>query len=265
MHPRRPLFGSPFAQEGCEVDAFSRRRGSLGPVSKGRWTFDSPLPLPEASQVLRLEPLASPLQAHPHGDVRDVASGYVSIEGPPADPQQLGGLVGGEEGRQRHQSSTRRVRDGKANAQELKLTDEVEGRDSMIGNCAAEVIAAYVSNNHVALSDLPALIASVHASLTQMATGQQDASVEALEKLSPAQIRKSITPDALISFIDGKPYKVLRRHLSVYGLTPASYCQRFGLPADYPMVAPSYSERRSALARNLGLGNHGRGRAKSAA
>jgi predicted transcriptional regulator len=145
------------------------------------------------------------------------------------------------------------------------MTDVVEGRDSTIGNCAAEVVAAYVSNNHVALSDLPALIASVHASLARMATGQQDAPVESSEKLSSAQIRKSITPDALISFIDGKPYKTLKRHLGTHGLDPDSYRARYGLPADYPMVAPSYSERRSALARNLGLGNHGRGRAKSAA
>jgi len=145
------------------------------------------------------------------------------------------------------------------------MTDVVEGRDSTIGNCAAGVIAAYVSNNHVAPGDLPALIASVHASLVRMATGRQDAPVESSEKPSPAQIRKSISPDALISFIDGKPYKTLKRHLSRHGMDPDSYRARYGLPHDYPMVTSSYSEQRSTLARSAGLGNRKRGSAKGGA
>ncbi|MCP1557927.1 UNVERIFIED_ORG: putative transcriptional regulator [Methylobacterium sp. SuP10 SLI 274] len=67
------------------------------------------------------------------------------------------------------------------------------------------------------------------------------------------QVRKSITPDALISFIDGKPYKTLKRHLSAHGLDPYSYCQRYGLPNDYPMVAAAYAARRSELAKSIGL------------
>jgi predicted transcriptional regulator len=142
------------------------------------------------------------------------------------------------------------------------MSVEIEGRDSAIGSCVTEVVAAYVSNNHVALGDLPALIASVHASLAGMANGRQGVPAEATEKPGAAQIRKSITPDALISFIDGKPYKTLKRHLGTHGLDPDSYRARYGLPADYPMVAPSYSERRSALAHSAGLGRQRRGRAK---
>ena len=77
---------------------------------------------------------------------------------------------------------------------------------------------------------------------------------EAVVKLTAAQIRKSITPDALISFIDGKPYKMLQRHLTAHGLTTNAYRERFGLPLNYPMTALSYSAARSALARKMGLG-----------
>jgi predicted transcriptional regulator len=77
-------------------------------------------------------------------------------------------------------------------------------------------------------------------------------------KATPAQIRKSITRDALISFEDGKPYKTLKRHLTTFGLTIEQYRAKWGLPADYPTVAPSYSEARSAMAKALGLGQGGR-------
>jgi predicted transcriptional regulator len=74
---------------------------------------------------------------------------------------------------------------------------------------------------------------------------------------TPARIRKSITPDALISFFDGKPYKTLKRHLAVHGLTPRSYCERYGQPAGYPMTAPNYSAQRAGLAKGFGLGQPG--------
>ena len=84
-------------------------------------------------------------------------------------------------------------------------------------------------------------------------------------RATPAQIRKSVTPDALISFIDGKPYKTLRRHLTLRGLTPEQYRAKWGLAPDYPMTSASYSEQRSELARALGLGQQRRkGVAKSA-
>lgn len=120
----------------------------------------------------------------------------------------------------------------------------------------ADIVCAYVSNNHVAPADLPALIANVHAALAALSEGgaAQRAPEVPVEKVTPAQVRKSVTPDALISFIDGKPYKTLKRHLTKFGFTPATYRERYGLPSDYPMVAPSYSETRSSLARSLGLG-----------
>lgn len=117
----------------------------------------------------------------------------------------------------------------------------------------AEIVSAYVSNNRVQPADLPALVSSVHAAIGGLgkAVGPAEPSIE---KPTPAQIKKSITPDALISFLDGKPYKTLKRHLTKHGLDPASYRERFGLPHDYPLTATRYSEARSSLARTLGLG-----------
>ena len=88
--------------------------------------------------------------------------------------------------------------------------------------------------------------------------------VETVTKATPAQIRKSITPEALISFEDGKPYKTLKRHLTTHGMTVAEYKAKWGLPNDYPTTAPAYSEARSAMAKALGLGQGGR-KAKSPA
>ncbi|MGH1571066.1 MucR family transcriptional regulator [Methylobacterium sp. P31] len=117
----------------------------------------------------------------------------------------------------------------------------------------ADIVAAYVSSNSVPVAELPNLISGIHSALSSL--GQGGASeAPAIEKLTPAQIRKSITPDALISFIDGKPYKTLKRHLSTHGLTFQEYRERFGLPRVYPSVAASYSEQRSAMARSIGLG-----------
>ncbi|SFM52423.1 transcriptional regulator, MucR family [Methylobacterium pseudosasicola] len=117
----------------------------------------------------------------------------------------------------------------------------------------AGVVSAYVSNNHLQPSEIATLIASTHAALTGLGQGSAP-EAPAVERLTPAQIRKSITPDALISFVDGKPYKTLKRHLSGNGMTIEQYRERYGLPRDYPSTAASYSEQRSALARSLGLG-----------
>ncbi|MGH1590541.1 MucR family transcriptional regulator [Methylobacterium phyllosphaerae] len=117
----------------------------------------------------------------------------------------------------------------------------------------ATVVAAYVSNNSVRPADLPALLSEVHAAITGL--NRTSASAESkVEKPTPSQIRKSITPDALISFIDGKPYKTLKRHLNRAGMTIEEYRERFGLPRDYPSTAANYSAQRSALAKSLGLG-----------
>ncbi len=130
--------------------------------------------------------------------------------------------------------------------------DLTPGIDTAI-DYTINIVANYVRANHVPPAELPGLIASVHAAIAGL--GQPAAPAEAASELpTPAQIRKSITQDALTSFIDGKPYKTLKRHLTSHGLDPRSYRERFGLPADYPMVAPSYAEQRSALAKSIGLG-----------
>lgn len=115
---------------------------------------------------------------------------------------------------------------------------------------AADIVSAYVTKNAVPVGELPGLIASVHAALRGLTAPKEEP-----PKLEPAvPIRKSVTPDYLISLEDGKKYKTLKRHLTGLGLTPDEYRKKWGLPPDYPMVAPSYAERRSELARATGLG-----------
>ena len=129
---------------------------------------------------------------------------------------------------------------------------------------AAEIVSAYVANNTVSASDLPALISSVHQALA--ATAQPTLGEPAIPeqtRAKPAEIKRSITPDHLISFEDGQRYKSLKRHLTKRGLTPAEYRAKWGLPADYPMVAPNYAAQRSELARAMGLG-HSRRKAQPA-
>ena len=121
-----------------------------------------------------------------------------------------------------------------------------------------DVVAAYVSNNSIPTTELPALIASIHEALNNVGTGPVQAVAEVIERPTPAQIRKSIRPDGLVSFIDGKSYKTLKRHLTKHGLDPHSYRDRYGLPADYPTTSANYSAQRSALAKSLGLGQPGR-------
>ena len=117
---------------------------------------------------------------------------------------------------------------------------------------AAEVVAAYVSNNPVPKADLPDLILAVHSSLTGLGKDSVELQVEVKPPAVP--VRKSITPDFLICLEDGKKFKSLRRHLGALGLTPEQYRVKWKLPSDYPMVAPNYAAHRSALARKFGLG-----------
>ncbi|AWN47536.1 MucR family transcriptional regulator [Methylobacterium terrae] len=116
----------------------------------------------------------------------------------------------------------------------------------------SDIVGAYVSNNNVPVAELSGLIASVHATLSGL--GQPVAAPIEDHKVTAAQIRKSITPDAITSFLDGKPYKSLKRHLTTRGMTPDEYRKKFGLGHDYPMVAASYAAQRSELAKSLGLG-----------
>ena len=132
--------------------------------------------------------------------------------------------------------------------------------DSKLVELTAEIASSFVANNNVAQSELPALIASIHTALSTVgAASNSPVGPEVVLKRTPAQIRKSITPDALISFIDGKPYKTLKRHLTTHGETIASYKEKYGLPVDYPSTTPNYSAARSAMARSAGLGKLSRG------
>jgi len=128
----------------------------------------------------------------------------------------------------------------------------------------SDIVAAYVSKNSVRPADLPALLAEVHGALSGL-NGPSASAEPKMEKATPSQIRKSITPDALISFIDGKPYKTLKRHLTGAGLTFEEYRERFGLPRDYPTTAANYSAMRAEFARNAGLGTQRRNAAPKAA
>ena len=135
------------------------------------------------------------------------------------------------------------------------MSENTENQTANFVELAGDIISAYVSNNPVRPADLPDLIRQVHTALQALATGAAAESPEAeIEKPTAAQIRKSVTPGSLVSFLDGRSYKTLKRHLSTHGLDPQSYRQRYGLPADYPMVAPEYAAQRSALAKAAGLG-----------
>jgi len=137
-------------------------------------------------------------------------------------------------------------------AESIDVSDEPQAQQPEFIDLAADIVSAYVTNNSIQAADLPGLIASVHASLSGL--GQPAATPVEDHKVTPAQIRKSVTPDALISFIDGKPYKSLKRHLTSNGTSPDEYRQKYGLPRDYPMVAATYAAQRSELAKSLGLG-----------
>lgn len=121
----------------------------------------------------------------------------------------------------------------------------------------ADIVSAYVSNNSVTANDLPALIGEVHAALGRLTGKVEDAPVEVQK---PAiSVRKSITPDYIICLEDGKKFKSLKRHLRTqYNMTPEQYREKWGLAADYPMVAPNYAEARSKLAKEMGLGQQRR-------
>jgi predicted transcriptional regulator len=129
--------------------------------------------------------------------------------------------------------------------------------DGELQKIVGQVAAAYFSNSHVMPSEISTVISHIAHSLLAVGGPAPEAPAEAVAppKLTPAQIRKSITREALISFEDNKPYKTLRRHLAVRGLTPDDYKGKWGLPKDYPMVAPAYSEARSSMAKALGLGS----------
>jgi predicted transcriptional regulator len=127
-----------------------------------------------------------------------------------------------------------------------------QGAEDTLLTLTADIVAAHVSNNSVAVNDLPNLIQNVHAALTGIS--QSSAAPEA--KPEPkVSIRSSVKPDYIVCLEDGKRLKMLKRHLMThYNLTPDQYRQKWGLSADYPMVAPNYAEQRRTLAKSIGLG-----------
>ena len=117
----------------------------------------------------------------------------------------------------------------------------------------ADIVSAYVSNNKIGTSDLGKLIEDVHTALQRAPSAQVAPEPEKREPAVP--IRRSITPDYIVSLEDGRKFKSLKRHLkNTYGLTPDEYRAKWGLPRDYPMVAPNYAKARSELAKSMGLG-----------
>ena len=119
---------------------------------------------------------------------------------------------------------------------------------------AAEIVAAFVSNNPLPKSELPALIHALHSAVERLAAEPGDAPPQVEAKTPAVPIRRSITPDFLICLDDGKRFKSLRRHLATLGMTPEQYRTKWNLPSTYPMVAPNYTAQRSALAKNMGFG-----------
>ncbi len=128
---------------------------------------------------------------------------------------------------------------------------------SEIIEMTTDIVSAYVGNNAIAAADLPNLIQNVHRALAEVASGE---AVEAVEPQEPAvSVKKSITPDYLICLEDGRKFKSLKRHLRTkYDMSPDEYRTKWGLPRDYPMVAPNYAKARSELAKQMGLGQGGR-------
>jgi predicted transcriptional regulator len=122
----------------------------------------------------------------------------------------------------------------------------------------AHIVSAYVSNNTVSSAEIPGLISQVYSALMRVSGGQ---AVAPAEPLKPAvSVKRSITPEYLVCLEDGKKFKSLKRHLRTqYDMTPEKYREKWGLPSDYPMVAPNYAAARSQLAKQMGLGQQRRG------
>ena len=141
------------------------------------------------------------------------------------------------------------------------MSESGNGTGTNLIALTAEIVSAYLSNNPVAASDIPALINQVHSALIRVSDGS---AVEAPDVLKPAvPPKRSVTPEYIVCLEDGKKFKSLKRHLRTqYDMTPEQYRDKWNLPPDYPMVAPSYAAARSELAKQMGLGQQRRRRAK---
>jgi predicted transcriptional regulator len=136
------------------------------------------------------------------------------------------------------------------------MTDVAPESSDLTGMTAA-IVSAYVMKNRLEPKQVASLVLSVHQALTGV-DGEAAAEAAADASKTKAEIKRSITGDHLISFIDGKPYRTLKRHVGLHGMSMDEYRERFGLPADYPSTSPAYSAARSAMAKAMGLGAGGR-------
>ena len=129
----------------------------------------------------------------------------------------------------------------------------MSGNGPELTSLTVDVVAAYVANNVIGTDKLADFIGSVHAALSKAATGALEP--QKVELIPAVPVKKSVTSDYIVCLEDGKQFKSLKRHLkSCYDLTPEEYREKWGLPQDYPMVAPGYASKRSELAKNMGLG-----------
>ena len=137
------------------------------------------------------------------------------------------------------------------------MNDEADSNDLL--GLTTDIVSSHVANNSVAVQDLPQLIQQVYAALAGLG-----GTAVARERPVPAvPVRRSVTPEYIVCLEDGKKLKMLKRHIKTrYNLTPEQYRERWGLPADYPMVAPNYAKQRSALAKKIGLGTSHRRKRK---
>jgi len=139
------------------------------------------------------------------------------------------------------------------------MSDSLKGGDFIAHT--ANIVSAYLSHNAVSANDIPALINQVHSALIRVSGGHGESPAEPLK---PAvSVKKSVTPEFIVCLEDGKKFKSLKRHLRTqYSMTPEQYREKWGLPTDYPMVAPSYAAARSQLAKQMGLGQQRRRRSR---
>lgn len=134
------------------------------------------------------------------------------------------------------------------------MTEQTKHEDLL--SLTTEIVSAHLSNNAVNTGEIPGIIEQVYKTLSNL-NNEGDALSERPQPAVP--IKKSVTPDHIICLEDGKKLKMLKRHLkTAYGMTPEEYRERWGLPADYPMVAPNYAKQRSKLAKDIGLGTKGK-------
>jgi predicted transcriptional regulator len=148
----------------------------------------------------------------------------------------------------------------------IQINEEawMSNKENDVIEMAADIVSAYVAHNSVSANDLPNFIRQVHDALQGIRTGAPE--TPPAPQAPAVSVRKSISPDFLICLEDGRKFKSLKRHLRTqYNMTPEAYRAKWGLPRDYPMVAPNYAASRSALAKSMGLGQGSRKPAKAAA